>query len=83
LWSSAMFSCDVSLGLTPANAPIDEDCKGHQVYHASNSITSTRIITGGVGTDVLYGAGSAITLLEGFHAKQDNLFEAKLEGCPD
>jgi photosystem II stability/assembly factor-like uncharacterized protein len=83
IWSSTLYSCDSSLTLTQANDPSSPHFTGLQEYHASGTITSTRIITGGLGTDVKYNAAGSITLLEGFHAKANNLFVVKLEGCPD
>ncbi len=83
LWSSLFFSCDTDLALTLGNDPSSPNFTGQQQYHASGTITSTRIITGGLGTDVSYNAAGSITLLEGFHAKANNLFEVTLAGCPD
>ncbi|HLF62760.1 MAG TPA: hypothetical protein VI603_03370 [Saprospiraceae bacterium] len=83
VWASSFYSCDTELVLTAAYDPSNVHFTGHQIYHASNTIASTQIITGGIGTDVQYNAGSSITLQEGFHARANNLFEAKLEGCPD
>jgi hypothetical protein len=83
LWASSLFSCDINLGLSPANDPSSPNFTGQQQYHASGTITSTRIITGGLGTDVSYNAAGSVTLLDGFHAKANNLFEATLDGCPD
>ena len=84
LWKSEMYTgCPSSYTLTPFNDPGNENFTGIQRYHAGSSITSSRIITGGIGTDVIYAAGSEITLTSGFHAKRNNLFVAKLEGCPE
>lgn len=83
MWSSALYSCDINLTLTQANDPSGPLFTGHQEYHVSDAITSTRIITGGLGTDVRYNAAGSVTLLDGFHAKANNLLEVKLDGCPD
>ncbi|HLF62767.1 MAG TPA: hypothetical protein VI603_03405 [Saprospiraceae bacterium] len=84
MWSSELYSsCLTDLTLTPANDPGSPYFTGVQVYHASNSLTSTRIIQGGFGTDVHYFSNGSLTLLEGFEVRADNLFEAKLDGCPD
>jgi hypothetical protein len=82
LWRSALFStCAGNLGLDVSNDPSNPNYTGYQFYEASNSITSSRIITGGVGTDVQYKADNYVKLTTGFHAKQHNLFQAKLGPC--
>jgi photosystem II stability/assembly factor-like uncharacterized protein len=84
IWSSEMYtSCPEDLTLTPANDPGSPYFTGIQIYHAQNSITSIRIIQGGFGTDVQYNAPGAVILEEGFEVRAENLFEAKLDGCPD
>ncbi len=82
LWRSSCFSaCPVSYNLTPANDPSNPAYTGFQFYEASSVITSTRTITGGVGTDVSYKAGNYVLLTTGFHARENNLFKASLGGC--
>jgi hypothetical protein len=82
LWRSTRFSsCPPSYVLTPANDPSDPLFTGIQRYRASSTITSTRIITGGVGTDVLYQAGNSVDLLPGFRARRSNVFAAHIGGC--
>jgi hypothetical protein len=83
IWSSPLYTCDIDIAITPETDPSNEYFTGQQVHHASSTITSSQVITGGLGTSVEYHAGSSITLLEGFHCRADNLFEATLEGCPD
>ncbi len=51
------------------------------IYEASDSLHSNRIITGGIGTDVTYRAGTIIRLQTGFHAKAGNKFKAVLGPC--
>jgi hypothetical protein len=82
IWSSDLYnSCPSGYGLTQANDPSNPNYTGFQYYEASNTITSSRIITGGVGTDVTYKAGNSVTLLEGFHAREGNLFLATRGPC--
>jgi photosystem II stability/assembly factor-like uncharacterized protein len=84
LWKTELYTtCANNLILTPGNDPGNENFTGVQRYHALNSILSNRIITGGLGTDVMYNAGTEIIFSSGFHARKDNLFEAKLGGCPE
>ena len=84
IWRTPVYtSCPVSLVLTPFNEPAGSKPLGTQVYHTSNQITSTRIVRGGIGTDVSYHAGLQIDLLPGFEAHAGNLWKAKIEGCPD
>jgi photosystem II stability/assembly factor-like uncharacterized protein len=84
MWRSEHYtSCPVASALTPANDPSSSISTGTQHYSASLSITSTRIITGGPGSDVTYQAGNFVRLDPGFHAKTNNELHVKVEGCPD
>ncbi len=84
IWRSTLYSsCPASYSLTNANDPGNQNFTGIQRYHASNTINSSRIITGGIGTDVIYSAGYEIILTTGFHARKNNLFRAKLGSCPE
>jgi hypothetical protein len=81
-WRSLLYSaCPYGWNLTPANDPGNPNYTGFQHWEASNFITSTRIITGGIGTDVTYQAAGSITLLQGFHARAGNKFKAVLGPC--
>jgi len=81
-WRSLLYSaCPWGWTLTPANDPGNPNYTGFQYWEASTSITSTRIITGGLGTDVTYQSGGSITLLDGFHARAGNKFKAILGPC--
>ncbi len=82
LWSSALYSnCVPDYSLIPGNDPSNPNYTGFQLYEASNSVTSSRVITGGVGTDVTYKAGNFVTLTTGFNARAGNLFKATLGPC--
>jgi len=82
LWKSTLFAdCQNLFILTPSNDPGNPNYTGMQVYEASDHITSTRIITGGYGTDVLYKAQNYVVLTPGFVAKQGNLFRATIGTC--
>lgn len=82
LWSSDLYtSCPTAYYLTQGNDPGNPNYTGVQNYEASISVTSSRIITGGVGTDVTYKAGNYVQLTEGFHARENNLFKAVLGPC--
>ncbi len=64
LWSSSLYTtCPSWYTLTPLNDPSNPNYTGFQFYEASSFITSSRIITGGPGTDVTYKAGSSISLI--------------------
>jgi len=67
--------------LTPLNDPSNPNYTGFQFYEASSFITSSRIITGGPGTNVTYKAGSSISLITGFHVRTGNKFKAQLGSC--
>jgi hypothetical protein len=82
LWSSPLFTdCPQAFNLTQANDPSNPNYTGAQHYEAADKVMSTRIITGGVGTDVTYKAGNSVVLYPGFHAKKDNKFKAMLGTC--
>jgi hypothetical protein len=82
LWFSQTYtSCPVNNILTQGNDPSNPNYTGYQFYEVSGAITSTRIVTGGLGTDVTYKAASKVTLTTGFNARKDNLFKAILGPC--
>jgi len=82
LWSSSLYSaCPADYLLTTSNNPGNPNYTGFQFYEASNSITSSREITGGIGTDVTYKAGNFVKLTTGFNAKENNFFMAILGPC--
>jgi hypothetical protein len=82
LWRSELYtSCPSWYYLTAGNDPSNPNSTGYMFYESSDSITSSRVITGGVGTDVTYKANNYIRLTTGFHAREDNLFRAKLGPC--
>jgi hypothetical protein len=79
MWRSGLFTnCSANLVLTTMNDPSSANYTGYHYYTASGTITSTRIITGGVGTDVTYRAGGQVNLNEGFEVREDNLFNAEI-----
>jgi hypothetical protein len=82
LWRSDLYSsCPTWYSLTQFNDPSNPNSTGYMFYESADSITSNRIITGGIGTDVTYKANNYVRLTTGFHAKEDNLFRAKLGPC--
>ena len=84
IWKSPGYTtCASNLTLTQANDPTSGGPSGFQVHKASNTISASRIIQGGAGSDVLYQAGNYVDLTDGFLAKQFNVFTAKAAGCLD
>jgi len=82
LWVSPFGTdCPESYFLTWQSDPSVAGFSGIQEYTASDSITSTRHIVGGNGTDVYYQAGSHIDLKPGFEAEEGNVFEAAIAPC--
>ncbi|RLD22052.1 MAG: hypothetical protein DRI69_02345 [Bacteroidetes bacterium] len=82
LWKSTLFSvCPLAYALTPTGDPSNPNSTGVQRYEATLSISSTRHIVGGIGTDVIYRAGNFVRLDPGFEVKTQNEFEAKIGGC--
>jgi photosystem II stability/assembly factor-like uncharacterized protein len=82
LWTSDLFvDCPSSWDLTPVNNP---GSGGFQRYTASSYVTSTRVYTAGLGTDVKYNAGSFVDLKDGFRfdATGDGNFVGYIAGCP-
>lgn len=81
-WRSALYTdCPEYNYLSQANDPSNPNYTGFQHYETSDSIHSSRIITGGIGTDVTYQAGTLIRLQQGFHARAKNKFKAVLGPC--
>jgi photosystem II stability/assembly factor-like uncharacterized protein len=81
-WRSELYSeCPVWYTLYQSNDPSNPNYTGFQHYEASDSLHSDRIITGGIGTDVTYQAGTLVRLLTGFHAREGNKFKATLGPC--
>ena len=84
MWRSEHYTtCPIAISLTPSTDPSPPHTTGIQVYSASSSVLSTRVITGGIGTDVTYQAGNYVQLNPGFHAEINNLFLARINGCPE
>jgi photosystem II stability/assembly factor-like uncharacterized protein len=82
LWRSPLyFTCPGSVFLTAANDPSSPNSTGTQVYNAAFLIQSTRVITGGIGTDVSYTAGEEVVLSPGFHVKSFSTLEVKIGAC--
>ena len=82
LWSSSLYSsCPSAYYLSVANDPSNPNFTGYQFYEASGSVTSSRTITGGYGTDVSYKSGGYISLTTGFHAIAGSKFQASLGPC--
>ncbi|MCX6304062.1 MAG: hypothetical protein NT040_03750 [Bacteroidetes bacterium] len=82
LWRSSLYStCAYGWSLTAGNDPSNPNNTGYQFYEASNYVLSSRTVTGGLGTDVLYKADNYVKLTTGFQAKEHNLFRAKLGPC--
>ncbi len=84
LWKSPTFSsCPENITLTTANDPSNPYNPGTQFYHASNSINSSRLIGGGIGSDIHYQSGNFTDLVPGFWVKAESSLEVKVGGCPD
>jgi len=82
LWRSSLYTdCTNAYNLTPGNDPSNPDYTGVQHYEASTSIASTRIITGGYGTNVHYQAGTYIDLTPGFIVTSGSVFRSVIGQC--
>lgn len=83
IWRSTIYSdCQSNLLLTQGNDPSNPYSIGEQHYSASNSISSSRIMTGNE-AQVFYGAGNFIDMLPGFLSEKNTFLEVKIGGCPD
>jgi hypothetical protein len=82
LWSSNTFGdCPSGWNLTVGNDPSNPNYTGFQHYESSGYITSSRTVTGGVGTDVTYRAANHVNLTIPFTVEKGNLFTAELGNC--
>ena len=80
IWvSSAYNPCPANYTLTDANNP--NPWGGYKLYEASNTVTSTREITGGLGTNITYKAANSIQLNPGFRVRSNSHFEANIDDC--
>ena len=81
-WFTNLYgTCVSDLDLTQANDPASGPVTGYQYYTAQDSISSSRLVQGGAGTDVTYRAGREVRLISGFHAKAGNDFTALIGPC--
>lgn len=79
IWSAPQYTqCPANLVLTSSDPG-----NGMQAYSTSQTITSSQLINGGLGTDIRYNSEGEITLITGFEAKEGHLFEVTLDDCPD
>jgi hypothetical protein len=82
VWESPMFAvCEQDLILTIGNDPGSNGFSGQQYYEAAQTISSTRDVIGGAGTDVEYRAGDYVSLLPGFEVKDQSEFRAVNGPC--
>ncbi|MBL7926846.1 MAG: T9SS type A sorting domain-containing protein [Bacteroidia bacterium] len=82
LWTSDLFTdCPTNYVLDMANNP---GSGGYQRYTSSDYIISSRVYTGGLGTDVKYNALNRVDLVDGFRfdGTGDANFVAYIAGCP-
>jgi photosystem II stability/assembly factor-like uncharacterized protein len=82
IWSTTLYdACPTAYALSDGNLP-GSGSQGYRYYEASNTITSTRDIFGGPGTEVYYKAGNYIDLTPGFRARSGNeIFKAWIGPC--
>lgn len=64
-----------------ASITLSGNVTGLNYTEMSTTITSTQVLTGGVGTSVAYNAGNRVQLNPGFSAKSDAKFQAYIQGC--
>jgi photosystem II stability/assembly factor-like uncharacterized protein len=75
LWRSEEF------GACTATVTVSNTLQGQQFYQAGNTLNSTSVITGGLGTQVYHKAGNLVSLKPGFNARTGNNFRAFIEPC--
>lgn len=75
IWESPLHAnCEVSINFNNTQTGIN-------YYEASSYITSSALITGGNGTNIIYKGGNNVTLLPGFEANTGSEFKAYINGC--
>ena len=80
LWQSSLYSgCPVNLSHT--SGFFQPPVYGSEYFAASNTITSNRTISGGIGTSVVYSAGDVVQLTPGFHCVAGSRVAAVIGGC--
>ena len=85
IWRSELYTaCPLNLTLTPANETnLNPFAPGKQEHSASQTLTSTRMYQGSVGTEIYLNGGQFVELKEGFELKKDAYLEVKNKGCPN
>jgi hypothetical protein len=75
IWRSQIYeNCSSALNLT-------QTLQGQQSFQVVNSLTSTSLVSGGVGTDVYFQSGNSITLTPGFQAFEGSEFKSIIRRC--
>lgn len=75
IWSSDLYSaCDVDLA-------IGGTLEGQEFYEASNSVTTTALLSTSVGTKVQMRGGNQVVLEPGFTARENTQFKAAIGPC--
>ena len=75
IWRSQIYeNCSPTL-------TIAQTLQGQKTFQVTTSITSTSLVSGGVGTDVYFQSGNNITLTDGFRAFEGNEFKAIVRPC--
>ena len=81
VWESNLYTaCPVGWTLTDGNLP-GSGSQGYRYYQSSGTITSSRSIDGGEGTNVTYQAANVVTLIDGFEVVEHSKFRAFNAPC--
>jgi hypothetical protein len=81
VWQTNTYTpCPTNYSLNVSNLP-GSGSQGYRYYQASDAITSSRSIDGGIGTNVTYQAGNSVTLTSGFEVAQHSTFTAISADC--
>ena len=82
IWTSPLYSsCPSYYYLNQINDPSNPNYTGYQFYEAAFYISSSRIITGGIGTDVTYKSNGDVVLYPGFEVTEGSEFRAMIGPC--
>ena len=82
MWRSEIFTgCLPTLSLTPGSVPYGASDVGTWWHQADQSIISTVIVNGDIGTNVIYRAGDFVRLDPGFEFKAGSNLTVEIQDC--
>jgi photosystem II stability/assembly factor-like uncharacterized protein len=80
IWQGPLYDA-CSANYTHQDGLFQPPVYGTEYFEVSNQIISTKLIQGGIGTNVIYNAGNNVTMNVGFEVKAGSEMRAYIDGC--